>query len=91
MPIPAFDSNSVIPPHVGDPRNPAELSPYPCSTIELCEQFGTTAPRKQILEGLLRFRAVLVEAGFTGFQWLDGSFLEDIEGPRIGNPMIWTQ
>jgi len=32
-----------------------------------------------ILDGLLRFRAALHELGMTGFQWLDGSFMEDIE------------
>jgi len=33
-----------------------------------------------VLDGLLRYRSGLHQAGFTsGFQWLDGSFLEDIE------------
>jgi hypothetical protein len=41
---------------------------------------GTSPERRAILDGLLRFRAALHQAGLTtGFQWLDGSFLEQIE------------
>jgi hypothetical protein len=80
MPIPPFDSNSVLPPHTGDPRQIGQLSPYPCTTLEICQRFATTPERIVILDGLLRFRALLATAGFhQGFQWLDGSFLEDVE------------
>ena len=80
MPIPAFDHNLVLPPHLGDPRNPSELSPYPCTTLELCKQLGTSPERQRILELFLDFRERLTSEGLTrGFQWLDGSFLEDIE------------
>ena len=80
MPIPPFDSNSVLPPHLGDPRQADEISPYPCSSIELCDSFGTSADRVRILDGFLRLRAELRQHGMTeGFQWVDGSFLEDVE------------
>lgn len=80
MSIPAFDGNNVLPPHTGDPRKLDQLSPYPCTTSELCRRFATSPECIAILDGLLRFRAVLGLAGFvTGFQWLDGSFLEAIE------------
>lgn len=80
MPIPAFDHNLVLPPHLGDPRNPSELSPYPCTTVELCKQLGTSPERRRILELFLDFRERLTsERLINGFQWLDGSFLEDIE------------
>ncbi len=79
MPIPAFDTNLVLPPHLGNPTLPAQLSPYPCTALELCQQFATSPERRQILDGLLRFREMLRTAQFQGFQWLDGSFLEDIE------------
>ena len=33
-----------------------------------------------ILDGFLRFRELLTQAGFvSGFQWVDGSFLENVE------------
>lgn len=87
MPIPMFDANLVLPPHLSNPTDPAHLSPYPCTSLELCERFGTTAERKSILGGFLKFRAALTAAGFTqGFQWLDGSFLEDIETQERRHP-----
>ena len=80
MPIPPFDHNLVLPPHLGNSTNPSELSPYPCTTVELCQQLGTSPERRRILDLFLNFRARLVSEGLTnGFQWLDGSFLEDIE------------
>lgn len=86
MPIPDFDANLVIPPHLGSPASPADLSPYRCTTLELCEKFSTTPDRCAILLGLLDFRQSLQSAGFlAGFQWLDGSFLEHVER-REGRP-----
>ena len=79
MPIPPFNSNSVLPPHLGDPRRPDQLSPYPCTSVELCQRFNSTPERRAILDGFLQFRQRLTALGVRGFQWLDGSFLEDIE------------
>ena len=79
-PIPYFDHNLVLPPHLGDPVDRAQLSPYPCTTLDLCQRLGTTAARRAILEKYLSFRERLHNAGLVnGFQWLDGSFLEDVE------------
>lgn len=79
-PIPQFDHNLVLPPHIGEPVDPGQLSPYPCSTLDLCRRFGTSPERKAILSGYLDFRERLRAEGLkNGFQWLDGSFLEDIE------------
>lgn len=87
MPIPTFDANNVIPPHSGDPRRLDQLSPYPCTTFELCQRFATTPDRVAILQGFLRFRRVLEQAGFvSGFPWLDGSFLENIEAEENRAP-----
>lgn len=80
MPIPAFDHNLVLPPHTGDPRDRSDLSPYACTTLELVQRFATSGERIEILREFLRFRAELQNRGLqVGFQWLDGSFLEDIE------------
>ena len=80
MPIPLFDSIlNVLPPHVGDPRNRSDLSPYTCTVLEFCQRFATSSPRRKILEGFLNLRAELLDLGIQGFQWLDGSFLENIE------------
>ncbi len=79
-PIPGFDHNLVLPPHLGDPVNLGQLSPYLCTTLDLCQRFGTTVERRAILRKFLDFRERLRGEGLTrGFQWLDGSFLEDVE------------
>lgn len=86
QPIPNFDHNLVLPPHVGDPTEPSELSPYSCTTLEVCERFAGSPERIAILRGFLAFREQLNGYGLTnGFQWLDGSFLEDVE-VREGRP-----
>jgi|AntAceMinimDraft_17_1070374.scaffolds.fasta_scaffold17834_2 hypothetical protein len=78
--IPEFDHNLVLPPHKGDPRVPADISPYPCFSLDLVHRFATSPERMVILRGFLEFRQRLRSHGLTnGYQWLDGSFLEDIE------------
>lgn len=85
-PIPVFDHNLVLPPHLGDPVDCGQLSPYPCTTLDLCQRLGTTPERRTILGKFLDFRERVQGEGLTnGFQWLDGSFLEDIE-TREGRP-----
>lgn len=81
MSIPDFDHNLVLPPHLGDPRLPGDLSPYPCTTVELVEKYNTSPERRNILEGFLNFREKLRQEnlGANAFQWIDGSFLENIE------------
>lgn len=87
MAIPSFDTNSVLPPHLGDPRQPDEISPYPCSSLELCDAFSTSPDRVRILDGFLRLRAELRQHGMTtGFQWVDGSFLEEVEKTENRSP-----
>jgi len=87
MPIPPFDHNQVLPPHLGDPRSFAQLSPYPATSEEVCRHFATSPQRKVILLGLLAFRARCIQMGIAiGFQWLDGSFLENIEQSENRSP-----
>lgn len=78
--IPDWNAQGVLPPN--DPINPtsAERSPYTVSLSDLVLRFGTSQRRREILIGLLDFRATLHAAGLVnGFQWVDGSFLENIE------------
>jgi hypothetical protein len=78
--IPAWNAQGIIEPL--DAANPTDVkrSPYAVSLIELQRRFGASAERLLILSGFLKYRSVLHEAGLIkGFQWLDGSFLENIE------------
>ena len=53
---------------------------------QLVERFATSPERASILRGLASYRAALRDAGFSeGFQWIDGSFVENCETER-GRP-----
>ena len=85
--IPNFEASGVLPPFLGaNPTKSAEQAPYKVSLDEFVEHFATSKERVNILEGFLNFRIQLKLKGITqGFQWLDGSFVEDVESVR-GRP-----
>ena len=59
------------------------MSPYVVTISDVIRRYATSAERIEILVGLLKFRADLRTAGFIdGFQWFDGSFVENIEETR---------
>jgi hypothetical protein len=81
MPIPPFSIDGVLPPYVG-PSGPGgssqDMSPYEASVVEIVSTLGTSARRKTILTHWLDHRADLRAIGCQrGFQWLDGSFVEN--------------
>ena len=81
--VPDWDEEGVIPPV--DPNDPTSFnrSPYRTSLVDVIERFGSSPVRRELLSGLLDFRAALHGAGLTrGFQWIDGSFVEDVESSR---------
>ncbi len=70
----------MLPPVNPDDATGPERSPYPVSLVDLVLRFSTSPERRKILNGLLRFRQELHAIGLiSGFQWIDGSFIEDIE------------
>lgn len=81
--FPAWNNQGIIPPIPADPKLATALprSPYVVSLAEVVHRFSTTSTRIAILRGFLEYRSALHSAGVTrGFQWLDGSFLENKEG-----------
>lgn len=83
--IPAWTPDGLLPPIGSDPVSP-DRSPYRVALVDFVERFATSPARTAILDGLLRYRAALHAAGLvSGLQWLDGSFLEDIE-THTGRP-----
>jgi hypothetical protein len=85
--IPNFDHNGVIPPHLGSPQEGGhQMSPYPTTSLEFCEKFATSPERIDILKRFLEFRSEMRKSGISGFQWLDGSFVEDIENSSRNRP-----
>ena len=78
VPIPNWDSSGLLPPFVGSPASSIGRSPYRVSLTDTILRFGDTAARRELLVGFLDFRASLHAAGLMeGFQWVNGSFVED--------------
>lgn len=85
--IPGFTDDGVLPPFINDnPTSSQNMSPYPVGIAEFVQHFSSTTERIAILNGLLDYRAALVATGITGFQWLGGSFLEEVEVWRSRPP-----
>ena len=78
--IPDWNPQGVLPPINSTNPTSVDRSPYAVPITDLILHYGTTLRRQTILSGFLAFRAALHSAGLTqGFQWIDGSFLENIE------------
>lgn len=87
--IPDHNLSGVIPPFIpgSNPTNAAAVSPYETSMVEIANRFGNTAKRKVLLEGLLNYREALRKEGIVyGFQWIDGSFVENVEANQGRDP-----
>ena len=85
--LPQWDQDGYIPPM--DENVPVSFarSPYAISVVDLMMVFGTTEPRRRLLVGLLDFRRALHQAGLIkGVQWIDGSFVRDVEKFENRNP-----
>jgi len=81
MTIPSFNLGLVLPPFLGSrPGSMALQSPYVATPEEVVHRFGTTPTRNEYLRGWLTLRQELRNLGIErGFQWVDGSFVEDKE------------
>ena len=86
--IPNFNHSHVLPPFLGNsPSQAAQASPYATTASELVARLGHTPQRCVLLKGLFAYRQALIDLGFShGFQWLDGSFVENIEGHESRAP-----
>ena len=84
-PIPSWDATSgLIPPTVPGTH---QESPYEATIMDLVSRFGRSDKRRDLLRRLLRFRAELRGIGIvSGFQWINGSFTENIEVIDRRNP-----
>lgn len=84
--LPQLTLQGILPPYVAnDPTIPDNMSPYRTDMVSFTQRFGSSPERLAIIDGLLNYRAQLIAAGLTGFQWLSGSFVEDVESIR-GRP-----
>ena len=85
--IPSFNHSGVLPPFVGDAHSELGRSPYLTDLSTIGRLLVTTDIRREIFEGLLKYRSALRAAGIAeGFQWIDGSFVEAVELTRQRPP-----
>jgi len=86
--IPANTVSGVLPPFIGQTSaDGAHVSPYEVDISDVIMRYATSPERIKILTGLLEYRKALAALGIvTGFQWLDGSFVEDVETIRSRPP-----
>lgn len=83
-----WNMDGFIPPVApGHDGTSVERSPYRMTCTQLVDTFGFSPERIAILNGLLNFRREMYAAGITnGFQWLNGSFMEDVEAHQGRSP-----
>lgn len=63
------------------------MSPYSTSLSRIAQKFGNSNERREIFRGLISYRQELANIGFVdGFQWVSGSFTEDIERLESRHP-----
>src|SRR5271165_1650152 len=88
--IPDFTISGILPPYLGPtPTNGALMSPYITTLTRIARKLCGSNQRKEIFRGLLRYRLELGNIGFSaGFQWLSGSFMEDIETLETRHPKV---
>jgi hypothetical protein len=85
-PIPAFDGRGLLPAFEGSDETTANRSPYDATMAEVVARFGGSDERRVLIRGLLDYRGLLLRLGYTdGIQFVDGSFVENVEA-REGRP-----
>lgn len=79
--IPDWNISAVLPPiRPGATGSSPDRSPYVVQLADVVARFGTSAERLEILKGLVAYRRELTKRGVvSGFQWLNGSFMEHKE------------
>lgn len=79
--IPRFTISGVLPPYLGpDATVSALMCPYETTLVRIASTLCKSNERKEIFRNFLRYRESLAGIGYVnGFQWLSGSFMEDVE------------
>lgn len=85
--IPAWSPQGVLPPINSLSATSADRSPYEVTLLDLVMRFATSQARCQILQGFLAYRSELHAMGLQqGFQWVNGSFAENVELLEMRDP-----
>jgi hypothetical protein len=86
-PIPMFDTNGLLPPFIGNDETTSQRSPYDATIVQFVDRFAFSLERVKLLSGLLEYRRLLSNLGYiSGYQYLNGSFSQDIEAQESRPP-----
>lgn len=80
--IPEHNQSGVLPPFLpgSGPDIAGAMAPYKVSLLKVAQRFAINDDRIRILKGLVAYRNALRAEGISsGFQWVDGSFVENSE------------
>lgn len=78
--IPDWTAQGLLPPKDATSPVSRRRSPYRVALSDVILRFASSDARWTVLNGLLRFRSELHRVGLhRGCQWLNGSFVEDVE------------
>ncbi len=81
------NQSGILPPFINEGTASADRSPYKSTITDFVRRYAKSPERIIILKSLLEYRRKLKNVGITdGFQWLNGSFVEDIELNRNKSP-----
>ena len=82
-----WNALGLLPPIAPEDLVGSNRSPYMLTLSEVAEIFVTTETRLGVFRGLVRYRKALYDIGICkGFQWLNGSFVEQVEIMRKRPP-----
>ena len=85
--IPEWNDAGVLPPIDEIRPTSVRRSPYKISLSDLIQRLGSNEKRRYLLARFLEYRSALHNLGLnSGFQWIDGSFVENIERIQHRNP-----
>lgn len=79
--IPNWNISGILPPiRPNKPGYDRDRSPYTVHMQKVVDRFAVSPERIDIISGLIEYRKALYNLGIMrGFQWLDGSFMENVE------------
>jgi hypothetical protein len=73
----------MLPPTIGDDPTTADRSPYFVTMLDFVRTFATSGERKALLRNLIAYRDLIAADDYqSGIQFLDGSFVENVEATR---------
>lgn len=76
IPLNLYSMRGVVPHHLEDWPDLPVMPPYPIALDDFARYFTYSTARISLFRGLLEIRKDLKLRGISGFQWINGSFVQ---------------